>query len=350
MTVTKTTGESDKRAIFFFGSSEFSLPILSALLPCYRQRLVVITTAAAKRGRHLKPCPTVVADYARANNLQLIEVKRLTDPELRAALEDGEPVVGVSASFGMLFPQAIIAALPKGILNVHPSLLPRYRGPSPIQWAILEGDRETGVTIFLVEEKLDHGPMLVQERFPLALDMTTPQLSQKLAAIGGELIVNTLPQWLEGKLTPTPQDHARATTTQMLTREHGRINWQKDDAAKIERMIRAFAPWPGAWCMIKKIISPEPSRRAIDEQRDMKRLKILAAEQSQKSDLQFREVRLPEIVRPPGSVFLKDELLAIQTIKGVLFPTLLQLEGGKPLDPQRFLLGHPWIVKTQLGK
>lgn len=157
--------------------------------------------------------------------------------------------IGVVAYYGAIIPQEIIDLFPKGILNIHPSLLPKYRGPSPVASAILNGDETTGVTIFRIDEEMDHGPILAQEQLPVYSNDTRDTLLTRLFSAGAELLTGILPDYLSGQLTPTPQNHAQATYTKMITKEDGRIDWNASDV-EIERQIRALTPWPGTWAKI----------------------------------------------------------------------------------------------------
>ncbi len=329
---------SQNPRIVFFGGSDFSLPLLESTA-AFTPTLLVVTHAPTRVGRAQILTPSPVASRAKRLNLEVVEVENLHEKLLNARLREFQPTVGVCASFGMIFSADFLALFPEGIINVHPSLLPRHRGPSPVQWTIREGDRETGITLFVIDELVDHGPIIAQERMPLPPAVSTPLLMKLLATLGSTVLTRTLPHYLTGTITQEPQDETAATLTPMFTRDTGRIDWKNDDAAQIERNIRAFDPWPGAWCVIKKNISPESNRRATDGVPSQKRLKILPAAVAKKHSHILQNMRML-----PGTFFLLDGQLAIQTINGVLFPALLQLEGGKPLLAVEFLHGHPWIV------
>ncbi len=332
-------GTNPNAKIVFFGGSEFSLPSLEASAGLATD-LLVVTHAPTRVGRAQALTPSPVAARAKALGVQVLEVANLREQSLRDRLNAFEAKVGVCASFGMIFRADFLKLFPMGIINVHPSVLPRHRGPSPVQWTIREGDAETGATLFLIDELVDHGPIIAQERVPVPSEVSTPELMQSLAALGGELLRQTLPRYLNGEISPVPQDHAAATTTPMLTRDSGKINWKTDDAAKIDRMIRALSPWPGVWF---SIVSPERSRRDIVEAPSEKRVKILAAMiRSQHSHI-LQNVRML-----PGTFFVQENVLGVQTIRGVLLPSILQLEGGKPLSSAEFLRGHPWITSVEI--
>jgi methionyl-tRNA formyltransferase len=150
----------------------------------------------------------------------------------------------VVAAYGQILPQAVIDIAPRGTVNVHGSLLPRYRGAAPVQWAIARGEAETGVTTMLIDAGLDTGPTLLARRTPIGPDETAPELEERLARLGGEVLVETVAGLADGSVRPVPQDHERATLARILTKEDGRVDWS-EPAAAIERRVRAFQPWPG---------------------------------------------------------------------------------------------------------
>jgi len=166
-------------------------------------------------------------------------------------IEKLKPDLVVVASYGKIIPKKILQIPKYGCLNVHPSLLPRYRGPSPIQTTILNGDKKTGVTIILMDEKIDHGPILGQRELEFSIfNFQFSKLHNKLAELGAKLLIETIPKWIKGEIKTKPQNHSKATYTKILKREDGKINWSKP-VQEIERQIRAFNPWPGTFTFIK---------------------------------------------------------------------------------------------------
>lgn len=161
-----------------------------------------------------------------------------------------KPDLVIVASYGKIIPKEILEIPKYGCLNVHPSLLPKHRGPSPIQSAILNGDKETGVTIILMDEKIDHGKIISNSKFLISKKFTYPELSQKLAELGTKLLMETIPKWIRGKIEPQAQNELKASYTKILKKEDGKIDWKKP-AEEIERQIRAFHPWPGVFTFIK---------------------------------------------------------------------------------------------------
>ncbi|MEA3272416.1 MAG: methionyl-tRNA formyltransferase [Patescibacteria group bacterium] len=154
--------------------------------------------------------------------------------------------IAVVAAYGHIIPKKILEIPKFGFLNIHPSLLPKYRGPSPIQNAILNGDKETGVSIMLLDKKMDSGPILAQKKVKINENETYETLRNRLAEIGAKLLIKTLLDYVSGKIKPKPQNHKKATYTKLLKREDGKIDWSKP-AEEIERMVRAYHPWPGTW-------------------------------------------------------------------------------------------------------
>ena len=157
----------------------------------------------------------------------------------------------IVASYGKIIPKEILEIPKYGCLNIHPSLLPKYRGPSPIQTTILNGDKKTGVTIILMDKKIDHGPIIAQQEWEMPINkIRYKELNKELAELGVKLLIETIPKWIKGKIETKTQDESKATYTKILKREDGKINWSKP-GREIERQIRAFNPWPGAFTFIK---------------------------------------------------------------------------------------------------
>jgi len=235
-------------------------------------------------------------------------------------LELPEADLYIVAAYGKIIPKDILDKPGYGALNIHPSLLPRWRGPSPIQYTILNGDNETGVTIIKMDEMMDHGPIVAQQRLTISKPVYK-ELKEQLAKLGAELLLETLPKWIKGEITPIPQEDSQATYSKILKKDDGRINWRKP-AEEIERMIRAFNPWPGTWTVWP---SSEKICRIRIEEAD-----IIDADAPYGS---------------PGYVWQTDEHpLLIKTGRHSLSVTKLTLEGKKSTDSQSFLRGCPQLV------
>lgn len=204
-------------------------------------------------GRGLQMQAPPVKQEALARGLEVAQPSKARDPEFLRLLHRMAPDVIVVAAYGQLLPPDLLAIPRFGCLNVHTSLLPRWRGAAPIQWAILEGDTETGITLMRMDAGLDTGDILAMERTAVRPDDTGQILHDRLAVLGGDLLIRTLPDWLEGRITPRPQGPQGVTYARKLTREDGRLDWRRP-AAVLERQIRALNPWPGAWT---HVVEPE---------------------------------------------------------------------------------------------
>lgn len=244
--------------VIFFGTSDFAVPSLEALSNDPRFQVTLIVTQPDRPvGRHavLTPPPLKVsATKFGIPVLQPEKIKELQDVKLDAD-------VFVVASYGKILPQWLLDIPKHGCVNVHGSLLPRWRGASPIQAAIAAGDTETGVTIMKMDADLDHGPIITAAAEPIRSDDTGGSLHDRLAELGAKTLPDALAGYLDGTITASEQDHANATTCRTLTRDDGKIDWSKS-AAEIERLVRAYNPWPGTWTEL-----------------DTKRVKILSAKE-----------------------------------------------------------------------
>ena len=228
--------------IIFFGTEEFSLAVLTSLIEADYEIAAVVTKPDSKKGRGQQLAPPKVKVLASKHNIPVWQPNRLKDIEgdIRATA----PVAGVLVSFGKIIPQSIIELFTPGIINVHPSLLPRYRGPSPIESAIAGGDSETGVCIMKLSSEMDAGPVYVTASHALKGDETRPVLYQTLAAKGASLLLESLPKILDGTLKPTPQDDTKATYCQLLRKDDGLLDPAHLTAIEAERLVRAYAGFP----------------------------------------------------------------------------------------------------------
>lgn len=228
------------------GTPDFAVSTLEGLAGGEHEVVAVYTQPdkPAGRGRRLVPPP--VKRKALDCGLTVFQPVSLRQPEEAEKLADLQPDIVVLAAFGQLLPQSILDIPPFGCLNVHPSLLPRHRGASPVAAAILAGDEVTGVSIMLMDRGMDTGPLLAQQEIPLQPQDTTGILTASLALVGQRLLMVTLPFWVFGKLTPQPQDNERATYSKLITKEGGVIDWHLP-AVELWRRVRAFQPWPGCY-------------------------------------------------------------------------------------------------------
>ncbi|MDD5032657.1 MAG: methionyl-tRNA formyltransferase [Candidatus Pacebacteria bacterium] len=275
----------DKARIVFFGTPEFSVKILEAMKNACFLPALIITAPDKPKGRGMKMAPSPAKAWAEKNCINHIEPSSLKkDPEIAIKLSEMNPDLFVVASYGKILPKEILDVPRKGTLNVHPSLLPKLRGASPIQGAILSGEKETGVTIMLMDEKMDEGPILAKQKleFPIA-NLRFSELEQELAEFGGKILTETIPKWLNDKITPQPQDHSQATYTKLIKKEDGEINWS-EPAEAIFRKIRAYTPWPGAYTFYngKRIIIADAEIK--NDSLDIKRVKPEG-----KNEISFKE-------------------------------------------------------------
>jgi methionyl-tRNA formyltransferase len=231
--------------VVFMGSPDFALPILKALAGHYDVVGVVTQPdRASGRGRELKAPP--VKTLGLELGIPVIQPEKLRLPEAMEQLRLWAPELIVVAAFGQILKKDVLDLPPLGCINVHASLLPRWRGAAPINAAILHGDEETGVTIMQMDVGLDTGPMLSQRSIPLTPDDTAGAVFEKLSTLGADLLIETLPDYLSGKLTPTPQPEEGVTYAPMLKKEEGQLDFTHE-VHELERRVRAFNPWPGAF-------------------------------------------------------------------------------------------------------
>ena len=294
--------------IVFMGSPDFSIPALRALAEVYP--IVGVVTQPdrpAGRGRVLTPPP--VKRLALELGLPLIQPERLRQPEAMAQLQAWAPDVIVVAAFGQILRPAVLELPRFGCVNVHASLLPRWRGAAPIQAALLHGDAQTGITIMRMDAGVDTGPTLSQRALPIQPDDNAGSLSERLAALGGELLLETLPAYLSSELAPQPQEDAGATYAPMLNKADGQLDFSQP-AEALARRVRAFNPWPGAFTIWQGQM-----------------LKIQRAH------------AVPASCAVPGQTAIHQGLPAFCTSDGLLALDELQPAGKKPQPGKAFLQG-----------
>ena len=239
-------GPAGRARTVFFGSGRFGVPILEALVAAPEVELVgVVSVPDRPVGRSQTVTPTPVAARAVELGLPVLRPVRLRDPEAVAEIAALAPGLGVLADYGRIVPPAILDLPERGILNVHPSLLPRHRGATPIPAAILAGDAKTGVTLIRMDTGVDTGPRLAWESWPLDVTATAPELEERAATAGASLLRRSLAGWLDGSLDAHPQREAGASTTRPLRRADGRLD-PTESATTLERQVRAYQPWPGS--------------------------------------------------------------------------------------------------------
>jgi len=235
--------------IVFLGSGRFAIPSLEALLEAGHEVVGVVTQPDREKGRGQQLAPPPVKPVAERRGLRVLQPRRVREPEAIAALEELRPELQVVVAYGQILPRQVIDIAPRGTVNVHASLLPRYRGAAPIQWAIARGETTTGVTTMLIDEGLDTGPTLLARETAIGADETAADLEPRLAVLGGQLLVETVAALAAGRLQPTPQDHAKATLAPLLKKEDGNVDWSWP-AGQIACRVRGFHPWPGCFTRI----------------------------------------------------------------------------------------------------
>lgn len=232
--------------VLFFGTPELAVPSLEALCAAGMAPTLVITRPDRPVGRGQQLASPPVALAARRLGLELRQPERIRDPAFLAELALHQPEVAVVVAYGRIFPSELLGLPRRGCVNLHASLLPRHRGASPIQAAILAGDAETGVCLMLMEAGLDTGPVIACRSTPIGPQETAGELGPRLASLGAELLAERLPAWIGGELVAVAQDHDRATIAPLVKKEDGRVDWNQE-ATFLARCQRAYSPWPGLW-------------------------------------------------------------------------------------------------------
>ena len=316
----------EQMKIAFWGTSEFGGSVKNArflrrLIASGVRPAVVVTASDSPRERGQAFGPLAVKSAALESGIPVLQPVSLKG--FSEELAKREIDLSLVAAYGKILPAEVLAVPRSGSLNVHPSLLPRWRGPTPIQAALLAGDPVTGVTVIQMDAKMDHGPIIAQREFPLGdRAWTAPELSDALTDLGVVLLLEILEPWVLGKIVPQPQDHEAATYSRILKREDGHIDWVKP-AAEIERMVRAFQPWPGAYTFWQR--NGNAVRLAIER----------AGVENLESGIQNLE---------SGTAFERNGGLGIRCGEGALAVERLKPEGGKSMSGEDFLRGHPGIV------
>jgi methionyl-tRNA formyltransferase len=300
----------------FFGTPDFAVPALEALVAAGHDIACVYTQPPRAAGRGGKQRRSPVHDVAERLDLAVRTPATLKDKQAQTDFAALDLDAAVVVAYGLILPKPILEAPRLGCINIHASLLPRWRGAAPIQRAILAGDKESGVTIMMMDEGLDTGPELLKEAVPIVPSTTGETLHDQLSALGARLIVEALDGLSSDRLKPTPQAEDGATYAAKLTREEGRLDWTRP-AVELERQVRAFSPWPGAWF-----------------EHDGNRLKVIAAEVVPGSGA-------------PGSVL--DDQLTVACAEEALRLSTVQRQGRAPVDAAALLRGYPIALGTVLA-
>ena len=308
--------------IVFFGTPQFAVPTLESLVASRHRVALVVTQPDRRRGRGQQVTDAPVKAAARRHNVPVYQPERLRDPAVVDFIRQYNPDVGVVAAYGKLIPADLLVLPPRGMLNVHASLLPKYRGAAPVHRAIINGERETGVTIMKVVEALDAGDMLAKTTLPINTDDTSEEIEQALAGAGARLLLDTLDQLETGNVRAEPQDDAASTYAARLTKEEGLVDWTLS-AAQIHNRVRGLYPWPHAYSFL-----------------DGARLVILRTRVEDGTDAPSQA---GTVVRVTPSA------IEVATGSGRLAITELQPEGRRPMTTRDFLAGRPVPPGAKFG-
>ena len=310
--------------VVFMGTPDFAVGTLEALLQSRHQVVAVVTQPDKPKGRGKAMQFTAVKEVAVRAEIPVLQPKKVREPEVVEEIRQFHPDVSVVVAFGQLIPKAILDMPQYGCVNVHASLLPKYRGAAPIQWAVIDGEEKSGVTTMQMDEGLDTGDMLLTEEVVLDSQETGGSLFDKLSEVGAGLLLKTLDELEAGNIHPQKQPKESTTAyAAMLTKKMGEIDWTKS-AVQIERLVRGLNPWPSAYTHLGQ-----------------KTLKIWRAAVHP----------LSEQKKEPGTVILMDKKhFGVQTGDGMLEILELQLEGKKRMDADAFLRGYQLENGTKLGE
>lgn len=321
MVISKMNNDIKNLKVIFMGTPDFSVPVFMSLIDKVNV-IAAVTQPDKKVGRKQEVTQSPVKKVALENEIQVLQPDKIKDnAEFIQKVKDLAPDLIVVVAYGFILPQEILDIPKFGVINIHASLLPKYRGASPIQAAILNGEKETGVTIMLIDDKMDHGPMLAEKTITINNNDNFESLHDKLAQLGSELLMEILPEYIDGEIEPQVQDEAEASYCQLIKKEDGKIDWN-NSAQEIERQVRAFNPWPGSFTGW-----------------DNKVLKIYSARLNHYNDNNNYNI---------GEVFKVDDGLAVACGEDALEILELQLEGKKLMTAKEFLNGYTVIIGSIL--
>jgi len=306
--------------LVFFGTPDFAVPSLESLVQSRHELAAVVTQPDRPKGRGLKTVPSPVKRVARRYGLDILQPERASTPEFVQKIQDIAPDLLVVVAYGEILRPELLEIAKHGAVNLHASLLPKYRGSSPIQAAILNGDDTTGVTVIRMDEGMDTGDILAQVEVPIDEDDTAGTVHDTLARVGAEVLTKTVDRVAAGTVSARPQDHRLATYTKKLRKEDGVINWNMP-TERLHNFVRAMNPWP---------LAHTRSRRFRIWRTNVPSDRVERAE--------------------PGTVVRADEQgLLVATLDGAISIEQLQVAGGKPMSSSEFLRGHPLRVGEKFG-
>ena len=302
------------------GSPKFALPVLKNLIDSRHDLVGVYTQPDKPSGRGKKMNSPAVKLFAKDLGFDVYQPSSLKDPKTCQEISELKPSLIIVAAYGKLIPKELLSIPQYGCWNLHPSLLPEYRGPSPVVSAILDGKTSTGVTLMQMDEGLDTGPIIDQEKLKLNITGSAKEFTEKLFAMGGELLIKNLPNLINGNMILRQQTNSLATTTKLVKKSDGLINW-KDTAEHIIRMERAYRNWPGIYTKWKN-----------------KTIQIL----------EIKNIKSDQVYESPGKVEKLENKLIVQTAKGGVIISKLKMEGKREVDSLDFISGYPDFINSQL--
>ncbi|HAI74554.1 MAG TPA: methionyl-tRNA formyltransferase [Candidatus Moranbacteria bacterium] len=317
--------KSIKLRVIFMGTSSFADKILTALLVAEYNIIGVYTQADKKVGREQKLEKSAVKITAENNKITVFSPAKFGEIEIKE-LAGQKPDLIIVAAYGKILPKAVLDMPGFGAINTHASLLPNYRGPSPIQNAILDGEKETGVTIMLMDEGIDTGAILSQKKTKIAPCETSVELTERLADLSSELLLETIPFWVKRKIKSKPQNNSKATLCQLIERSDGKVFWM-NDAAAIYNQYRAFFSWPGIFTFWER-----------DDFNARVKLNKIALAEKGFSEKKYRI----------GEIFKVEDRIAIQTGEGIIFLEEIQMEGKNNMKISDFINGNPELIGSIL--
>ncbi len=308
--------------LIFMGTPDFAATILKSLLGGPDKVVAVVTQPDKAKGRGKQVTPPPVKVLAESMDIPVLQPVKIKTEEFRNGLLSYRPDLVVVAAYGRILPQSLLDLPPLGAINVHGSILPKYRGAAPIQWAVINGETETGISILQMDAGMDTGDVLLKAKIPMDPEETSGSLFTKLSALGGATVLKAIKGIKEGSLIPVPQDHYHATAAPMLKKDDGLVDWTRD-AAAVDRFIRGMDPWPSAYCFL--------------------------------GDTRLRLFRPQVMDLPgggqPGTVLRTDRQgILVACGKGAVLIREIQPEGKKRMPVEAFLCGHPLAAGTTLGR
>lgn len=311
--------------IIFMGTSWIAKEVLASLLEEKYNIIAVFTQPDKKTGRKQEIEASPVKKIAQMKKIPIFQPKKI-DEEIIEKIKELSPDLIVVFAYGKIIPKEVLEIPKFKCLNIHPSLLPKYRGPSPIQNAILSGEEKTGITIMIMDEKVDHGDILFQTEVPIDNDETSADLFQKISILSSKLVTDKFPLWIQGKIKPKKQDDEKATYCQLIEREDGHVFWN-EEAQEIYNKFRAFHPWPGIFSI-------------FENNGVLTRIKLVKINLSKKDSKEKRQI---------GEIFkLENDSVAVQSAKGAIIIEEVQIEGKNKAKIKDFVNGYPNFIGSLL--